>query len=332
MFKPIETKIKDYYYGFKGKIETRNIERFLIGDLQEKLFQLRIQEMYEEFSNGDIQEIIFPDTRARPLALAIKYTFDCIANNNSSNPPKYKFIATPKISTSDRPNLKNTKEGMGLTTIAQMLFNGNPTNWAELFIAQFGEIKYQELLHQRNQLAKRLNELQLVNHSHILIVDDFTANATTAKEIGIALKTLSSTYNINLQSIFTIQDSLYSITRDSYFTGLDKINYGYGTSFRYSRGEFDCCGYDNDRNPIYTPDPKQKAIGVVKHPNELYSLKLKNNSPEIVRNIRILRLRLRDLAKEAIDNPYDEKAKNRILKQLESELLHKSQMTKQILS
>jgi hypothetical protein len=78
----------------------------LIGEKDEKIFQIRMQEIIARYSNTEKfpSVVILPDTKARPMGMAIKDVFYYLTEVNNFPKPQVVFVASPKISKNNRPD------------------------------------------------------------------------------------------------------------------------------------------------------------------------------------------------------------------------------------
>jgi hypothetical protein len=132
--------IQESINSFKNTIKEKTRFENLIGQKAAQLYQIRLQQIRQEFSAEAIfpSRILYPDSKARPLAIGVKYMFDRIALENNFNPPSHHFVATPKISTQNRPNLAGLQEGLSPVLYAKEYYFKYKNNWEKEFIKDLG--------------------------------------------------------------------------------------------------------------------------------------------------------------------------------------------------
>jgi hypothetical protein len=302
----------------------------LIGRDSEKIFQIRMQEIIAKYSRAEKfpSKIILPDTKARPMGLAIKDVFYYLADTNGFERPQVTFVATPKISQNNRPDSPRTIFDQYATIMSSQLAELKNTNVLDPEHNEFNPYTYELLTNQdrqniqnnlldiRSSLYSRMQELKINNASNILVIDDVSFNFTTLVEIGIAIRSLGVNAKMYFESIFHngSQDSFYEqIDRCEVILGgllgvedMREKKLGYSGHFEWYRGNFKNTGIDENGKPIYAPHEMQRAIGVIKKPNELYSQKIENLSAKDKKNLRALRQRLKYIAGKALLDPMSE--------------------------
>jgi hypothetical protein len=302
--------IRETINNFKNSVREKNRFDSLIGHKAAQLYQIRLQQIRQEFSSEENfpSRILYPDSKARPLAIGVKYIFDRIALENNINPPSHHFVATPKISTQDRPNLVGLNEALSPVLYAKEYYFKHKKNWEKKFVEDLGVEFYEELLRIRSQLSGRLAEINIKDGSNILILDDFSSAFHTPREIGLAIKSLDlSGVAVHFQSIFTAENCHNPSTflSGAYYYGLKSINPGFGLNsiFSYTRGNYEAGGLDENLDEIYKPNLEQKAIGVEKKGGKYASI-IPNLLPTDRSNINYLRIRLKEIAVNSYDNPF----------------------------
>jgi hypothetical protein len=298
----------------------------LIGRIQEKIFQIRMQEIIAKYSCAEKfpAKIILPDTRARPMGIAIKDLFYCIADANGFPRPEIVFVATPKISQNNTPGKpKELFDQYGIVTTSHLAELNNTTlldpsfnkrdPYTDKFLSNADRLyMHDELTKMRSALFERIQNLKIEDDSNILVIDDVCWNFTTFTEIGIAIRSLGVKAKLYLETIFyngTGQTLNFNTQKcEALFGDLLKndlcasVSFCYGT-FKQYEGELKNIGVNENGKIIYAPDEIQRAIGVIKKPYELYSQKIENLSVEDKRNIRALRQRLNYTAGKALLDP-----------------------------
>jgi hypothetical protein len=311
-------------------IEANHARDNLIGRTQEKIFQIRMQEIIARYSSKKKfpTRIILPDTKVRPMGPAIKDVFYYLADINGFTRPKVEFVATPKISTNNRPDQDRTIfDEYGIITLSHMAELKNTTllDSKEFDIDYLsGKVLSNEdrqnmqncLLVLRATLASRIKELKIADGSNVLVFDEVVHNFTSFCEIGIDINTLKKDVNLYLESIFYTGNVKFlqldvrkcNTLFGNLLKGQDLFENvsNYHDHFKWYDGNFENAGIDNNGETVYLPHKMQRAVGVIKKPNQFHSQKIEDLSAEDKRNIRVLRQRLRYIAGKALFEPMTE--------------------------
>jgi hypothetical protein len=188
----------------------------LIGRTQEKIFQIRMQEIIAKYSCAEKfpAKIILPDTKARPMGFAIKDLFYTIAEANGFPIPQVVFVATPKISKNNRPDTQSSYlDQFYIISMSQIAeFNKTTLLDPNLNMMDFysntllkdkdRQNMQSDLVTMRSVLLERIKKINIENGSSILVIDDVVSKFTTLTEIGIAIKLLNNNARIYFEPIF----------------------------------------------------------------------------------------------------------------------------------